>query len=162
MDIEKIREIVEKEPDEAVSEVLEGVRERYGEIPYILNFMKDMPDLLIPKVMYDNSIMREFERLDPKTIELICIGVSSAIRCDHCMKMHIRVAHRLGLTKEEIFDAVLIGGAMSNASVLAEGTRALDLEFNGSKTECDGDCDVCNIAAGNNGDGNAPDKDNKK
>ncbi|WP_135610492.1 carboxymuconolactone decarboxylase family protein [Methanococcoides sp. AM1] len=153
MEIEKIREIVEKEPDEAVSEILEGVKERYGEIPYILNFMKDMPDLLIPKVMYDNSIMREFERLDPKTIELICIGVSSAIRCDHCMKMHIRVAHRLGLTKEEIFDAVLIGGAMSNASVLAEGTRALDLEFNGSKPDAEEECDVCNIAPGNNDNG---------
>ncbi|NYT18947.1 MAG: carboxymuconolactone decarboxylase family protein [Methanosarcinales archaeon] len=158
MDFEKIREIVEKEPDEAVSEVLEGVRERYGEVPYILNFMKDMPDLLIPKVMYDNSIMREFERLDPKTIELICIGVSSAIRCDHCMKMHIRVAHRLGLTKEEIFDAVLIGGAMSNASVLAEGTRALDLEFNGSKPECDEECDVCNIAPGTVSNGSSNNK----
>ncbi|MCD4800969.1 MAG: carboxymuconolactone decarboxylase family protein, partial [Methanococcoides sp.] len=67
MDIEKIREIIEKEPDEAVSDILEGVKERYGEIPYILEFMRDMPDLLLPKVMYDNSIMREFERLDPKT-----------------------------------------------------------------------------------------------
>jgi len=84
MDIEKIREIIDKEPDEAVSDILEGVKERYGEIPYILEFMRDMPDLLLPKVMYDNSIMREFERLDPKTIELICIGVSSALRCDHC------------------------------------------------------------------------------
>lgn len=146
MDIEKIREIIEKEPDEAVSDILEGVKERYGEIPYILEFMRDMPDLLLPKVMYDNSIMREFERLDPKTIELICIGVSSALRCDHCMNMHIRVANRLGLSKEEIFDAVLIAGAISNASVLAEGTRALDAEFNGRKCDGNDDCDVCKIA----------------
>ncbi len=147
MDIERIRKIVAKEPDEAVDAVLEGVRDKYGEIPYILDFMKDMPDLLIPKVMYDNSIMREFERLDPRTIELICVGVSSALRCEHCMKMHIRVAKRLGLSKEEIFDAILIGGALSNASVLAEGTRALDTEMDESVCPSDGSCDVCSIAA---------------
>jgi AhpD family alkylhydroperoxidase len=145
MDLENIREILEKDEDEAVSDVLSTVEERYGEVPYILNFMKDMPELLIPKVMYDNSIMREFERLDPETIELICVGVASALRCDHCLKMHIRVARRLGLTREQIFDAILIGGALSNASVLAEGTRALDDEGNGNSPSCDSDCDSCNI-----------------
>ncbi|WP_129598168.1 carboxymuconolactone decarboxylase family protein [Methanohalophilus profundi] len=145
MDLENIKEILEKDEDEAVSEVLSTVEERYGEVPYILNFMKDMPELLIPKVMYDNSIMREFERLDPETIELICVGVASALRCDHCLKMHIRVASRLGLTREQIFDAILIGGALSNASVLAEGTRALDDEINDNSPSCDSDCDSCNI-----------------
>ncbi|MFW5986819.1 MAG: carboxymuconolactone decarboxylase family protein [Methanohalophilus sp.] len=145
MDLEYIRKILEKDEDEAVSDVLSTVEERYGEVPYILNFMKDMPELLIPKVMYDNSIMREFERLDPETIELICVGVASALRCDHCLKMHIRVARRLGLTREQIFDAILIGGALSNASVLAEGTRALDDEVNGSSPSCDSECDSCNI-----------------
>ena len=145
MEIEKIREVLKKEPEDAVAELLGDVKERYGEIPYILNFMKDMPELLIPKVLYDDSIMREFKRMDPKTVELISIGVSSALRCDHCLKMHIRVANRLGITKEEIFDAILIGGTLSNASVLAEGTRALDSELSGE----DGIgemCDVCDLS----------------
>lgn len=145
MEIEKIREILKKEPEDAVDEFLGDVKERYGEIPYIMNFMKDMPELLIPKVLYDNSIMREFKRMDPKTVELISIGVSSALRCDHCLKMHIRIANRLGITKEEIFDAILIGGTLSNASVLAEGTRALDSEL--SCEENTGEiCDVCNLS----------------
>ncbi len=145
MEIEKIRKILKKEPEDAVDELLGDVKERYGEVPYIMNFMKDMPELLIPKVMYDNSIMREFKRMDPKTVELISIGVSAALRCDHCLKMHIRIANRLGITKEEIFDAILIGGTLSNASVLAEGTRALDSELS-----CEGDpgeiCGVCNLS----------------
>lgn len=147
MDLENIKKILEKDEEKAVSEVLSTVENRYGEIPYILDFMKDMPELLIPKVMYDNSIMREFERLEPETIELICIGVASALRCDHCLKMHIRVARRLGLSKEQIFDAILIGGALSNASVLAEGTRALDSEMNVGNSESSEDCDVCAISA---------------
>lgn len=145
MEIEQIREVLKKEPEDAVDELLGDVKKRYGEIPYILNFMKDMPELLIPKVLYDDSIMREFKRMDPKTVELISIGVSSALRCEHCLKMHIRVANRLGIKKEEIFDAILIGGTLSNAAVLAEGTRALDSEL--SNEDGAGEmCDVCDIS----------------
>ncbi|MDK2892948.1 carboxymuconolactone decarboxylase family protein [Methanohalophilus sp.] len=144
MDLDDIKKILEKDEETAVSEILSTVKNRYGEVPYILDFMKDMPELLIPKVMYDNSIMREFERLEPETIELICIGVASALRCDHCLKMHIRVARRLGLSKEQIFDAILIGGALSNASVLSVGTRALDSEINGNSDSTE-ECDVCNL-----------------
>ena len=147
MEIEKIREILKKEPEDAVDELLGDVRKRYGEIPYLMNFMKDMPELLIPKVLYDNSIMREFKRMDPKTVELISIGISAALRCDHCLKMHIRIANRIGITKEEMFDAILIGGTLSNASVLAESTRALDSEL--SCEEDTGEmCDVCDLSIG--------------
>jgi len=146
MELEHIKEALEKETDEAVSELLADVEKRYGEIPYIMDFMKDMPELFIPKVLYDNSIMREFKRMDPRTVELISIGISAAIRCDHCLKMHIRIANRLGITKEEIFDAILIGGTLSNAAVLAEGTRALDSELNGGDAACDETCGVCNIS----------------
>lgn len=142
---------MKKEPDEAVEELLKGVEEYYGEIPYILQFMKDQPDLLVPKILYDNSILREFKRLDRKTIELISIGVSAAIQCTHCLNMHLRVAKRMEIPKEEIFDAILIAGVLSNASVLAYSTRAMDMELGLSdeeqeSRECnDESCDVCQI-----------------
>src|SRR3989304_5413095 len=134
MELSKIEKILKKEPDEAAEELLKEVEKAYGEIPYILNFMKQSPELLVAKILYDNEIIREFKRLDAKTIELISIGVSAALRCEHCLKLHIRVAQRLGATKEEIFDAILIAGSLSNASVLAEGTRAMDAEV---KEECE-------------------------
>lgn len=143
MDLEKIEKILKKEPDEAVEELLEEVKKAYGEIPYILNFMKQSPELLVTKILHDNSITREFKRLDAKTIELISIGVSAALKCEHCLKMHIRVAQRLGVTKEEIFDAILIAGSLSNAAVLAEGTRAIDSEI--LKDPGNNECGVCGI-----------------
>ncbi len=135
MELSKIEKILKKEPEEAVEELLKEVEKAYGEVPYILNYMKRSPELLIAKVLYDNTIT-EFKRLDAKTIELISIGVSSALKCPHCLKMHIRVAQRFGVTKEEIFDAILIAGALSNAAVLAEGTRAME-------SEAGEDCRVC-------------------
>jgi AhpD family alkylhydroperoxidase len=134
MDLRKLEKILKKPADEAAGELLKEVEKAYGEVPYILNFMKQSPELLVAKILYDNEIIREFKRLDAKTIELISIGVSAALRCEHCLKLHIRVAQRLGATKEEIFDAILIAGSLANASVLADGTRAIDAEV---KDECD-------------------------
>lgn len=128
MDIEKIQRIMRRDPEEAAQELLDAIEKYYGEIPYILQFMQDMPELLVPKILYDSAIIREFERLDPKTIELISIGVSAAIRCEHCLRMHVRIAKKLGISKEDIFDATLIAGTLSNATVLAYATRVLDSE----------------------------------
>ena len=149
LELEDIKRILEKDSDEAAEELLEGVEKYYGEIPYILQFMKDQPDLLVPKILYDNSILREFKRLDKKTIELISIGVSSAIKCTHCLNIHLRVAKRMGIPKEEIFDAILIASVLSNASVLAYGTRAMDAELSDDEQadhKCDNEsCELCKI-----------------
>ena len=157
MELEDIVEILKNDPEKVVPELLEDVRKQYGEIPYITNFMKDFPEIFIPKTIYDNSIMREFKNLDPETVELISIGVASALRCDYCLKMHIRVAKRKGIKKESIFHAIMIGASLSNAAVLAESTRALASEFpdgkmgeeeKGDREEhcCDPNCEICNIS----------------
>lgn len=152
MDIEKIQRIMRMDPEEATDELLESVEKYYGEIPYILQFMKETPELLVPKILYDSAIIREFKRLDPKTVELISIGVSAAVRCDHCLRMHIRVAEKLGLSKEEIFDAILIAGTLSNATVLAYATRVLDSET-GTKRGSGSGCVLCDVGCnGHDGD----------
>ncbi len=152
MDIEKIQRIMRMDPEEAAEELLESVEKYYGEIPYILQFMKETPELLVPKILYDSAIIREFKRLDPKTVELISIGVSAAIRCDHCLRMHIRIAEKLGLSKEEIFDAILIAGTLSNATVLAYATRVLDSET-GTERGSGSGCAVCDVGCnGRDGD----------
>ncbi|AKB73818.1 alkylhydroperoxidase AhpD family core domain protein [Methanosarcina lacustris Z-7289] len=156
MELEDIVEILKNDPEKVIPELLDDVRKQYGEVPYIMNFMKDLPEIFIPKTLYDNSIMREFKILDPETVELISIGVAAALRCEHCLKMHIRIAKRKGILKEKIFSAIMIGASLSNAAVLAESTRALASEFPGDDDEsedkvqcCDPDCEVCNIAGAN-------------
>lgn len=144
MDIEKIQRIMRMDPEAATEELLESVEKYYGEIPYILQFMKETPELLVPKILYDSAIIREFKRLDPKTVELISIGVSAAVRCDHCLRMHIRVAEKLGISREEIFDAILIAGTLSNATVLAYATRVLDSET-GTERGSGSGCALCDV-----------------
>jgi AhpD family alkylhydroperoxidase len=153
LELEDIHKILKKEPEQAVEDLLKNIEELYGEVPYILRSMEDKPELLITKLLYDSCVMREFERLDQKTIELISIGVSAALRCSHCLSMHIRVAKKMGISKDEILDAILIAGTLSNASVLAYGNRALDAEMADKKNatqECNDDvCDLCEIPGEN-------------
>lgn len=146
MEIEKIRSLINQDKDEIVEELLEDIKNQYGEVPYIVDFMKNIPDLFISRMIYTNSIMREFEHMDSRTVELISIAVASALKCDNCLKTHIRIAKRLGITKEEIFSAILISSTVADASIIAEGSRSLSAEFSEiEENKADDECFFCNI-----------------
>ncbi|MHC1596890.1 MAG: carboxymuconolactone decarboxylase family protein, partial [Methermicoccaceae archaeon] len=80
-----IRELLKKLEDcsqDEVEELLEQVKDRYGEVPYIMEKMREEnPKLLASKVLYDVAMMDGFKHIDPETVELISIAVASAIRC---------------------------------------------------------------------------------
>jgi AhpD family alkylhydroperoxidase len=56
--------------------------------------------------------------LDLKTKELIAIGVSLASRCEGCLEGHLRKALELGITKEEISDAIVVAIGIGAAGVM--------------------------------------------
>lgn len=124
---DELKGILEKGVERSAEEMLKTIEELYGEVPYIFHFMKDSPELLVTKVLHNNAIVRS-SKLDMKTIELISIAVSAAIRCSHCLEMHIRVASRMGVSDEEIAAAMFLAANLVNASVLATATRELDEE----------------------------------
>lgn len=113
--------------EKAAEDIMRAVESSYGEVPYVFSFMKDNPDILITKVLYNNAILRSFS-LDAGTIELISIAVSSAVRCGHCLKLHIRLASNLGIPDDQIAAAVFLAGNLTAASVLATAARDLDKE----------------------------------
>lgn len=123
-----LESILDKGAKKYAEEMMKTVQDAYGEVPYIFHFMKGNPELLITKILHNNAILRSSKSLDPKTIELISIAVSAAIRCSHCLEMHIRVATRMGVKDEEIAAAMFLAGNLVNASVLATATRELDEE----------------------------------
>ncbi len=62
--------------------------------------------------------------LDLKTKELIAIGVSLAAKCEGCLEGHLKKAVKLGLTKEEISDAIAIAIGIAAAGVVDMSDRA--------------------------------------
>ena len=131
--------ILVKGKDKAAQDILKSIESTYGEVPYVFQFMKDSPEIFITKVLHNNAIQRS-SALDAKTIELISVAVSAAMRCSHCLKLHIRIAANLGIPDDQIAAAVFLAGNLVNASVLATATRHLDEEREV--------CRVCEIGAG--------------
>ncbi len=62
--------------------------------------------------------------LDPKTKELVAIGVSLALKCEGCTEGHIRKALQLGITKEEISDVIVVTAGIAAASVIDSTDKA--------------------------------------
>ena len=54
--------------------------------------------------------------LDVKTKELLGLVASTVLRCDDCIKYHLETSHKLGITKEEMMEAMgvatLVGGTI--------------------------------------------------
>ena len=137
-----LERVLEKGAEQTAEDMLASIEKAYGEVPYIFRFMKDKPELLVTKILHNNAIIRSSQALDPETQELISIAVAAAIRCSHCLKLHLRIAKRMGITDDEIGAALLIAGNIANATVLAMATRELNEEKDA--------CPVCQM--GKDGD----------
>jgi AhpD family alkylhydroperoxidase len=56
--------------------------------------------------------------LDLKTKELIAIGCSLMAKCEGCLEGHLKKAKELGVTKEEISDAITIAMGIAAAGIM--------------------------------------------
>ena len=126
-----LKNLFGKEPDEAVQELLKNIEDDYGEVPFILKAMSDRPNVILPKIIYDDAVLRNPEHLDEKTVELVTIGVATALKCDHCLRMHLRVARRKGISQEEVFEAILLASALANTAALAQAMRVFEEDRDG-------------------------------
>lgn len=62
--------------------------------------------------------------LDPKTKELIATAISIAVRCDGCITYHVKAAHKLGATREEINETIGMAIYMGGGPSLIYGAQA--------------------------------------
>ncbi len=63
--------------------------------------------------------------LDEKTKEIMALGIAIATRCDSCIGFHVRSLVRLGLTREELCEALAMATYMGGGPSLAYSAKAL-------------------------------------
>ena len=127
--------IVEKGTKETGKEWMDAIQDDYGRVPLIFERMAERPDVLISHLLYKNSVTRT-SSLEPKYVELISLAVGAALQCNHCTDYHIRAALRMGATRNEILQAILIAGLTAQSTVLADAYRTFD------NAECE-ECEAC-------------------
>jgi len=84
----------------------------------------------------DNKVIKRFFNLDTnayaageidvKTKEMIGLACSMVLRCDDCIKYHLETAHKNGITKEEMMEAMGIATLVGGTIVVPHLRRAYE------------------------------------
>ena len=64
--------------------------------------------------------------LDVKTKELLGLVASAVLRCDDCLKYHLETAHKAGVSKDEVMEALGIATLVGGTIVVPHLRRAYE------------------------------------
>jgi AhpD family alkylhydroperoxidase len=121
----RLAQIVAQGADVTAEEWMKSIEMEYGKVPLIFKRMGERPEVLISHLLYKGTVAQT-SPLDPKYVELISMAVGAALKCPHCTGYHMQAALKMGATREEILEVILLSGMISNSSVLANAYRIVD------------------------------------
>ena len=75
----------------------------------------------------DRIVAREDGKIPRKYRELIALAVAHTTQCVYCIDVHTRAAKKVGVTREELGEAVLIAAALRAGGAAAHATLALKI-----------------------------------
>lgn len=64
--------------------------------------------------------------LDVKTKELLGLVASTVLRCDDCIKYHLEASYKVGLTKEQVVEALSIATLVGGTIVIPHLRKAYE------------------------------------
>ncbi len=138
---ERLANIVDLGADVTADTWMKDIEREYGKVPLIFKRMGERPEVLISHLLYKETVTQT-SPLDPKYVELISMAVGAALKCPHCTSYHMQAALKMGASREEILEVILLSGMISNSSVLANAYRIFD-----DKLERCIPCEVKGVAA---------------
>jgi len=122
---ERLARIVAQGADVTAEEWMKAIEVEYGRVPLVFKRMGERPEVLISHLLYKGTVAQT-SPLDPKFVELISMAVGAALKCPHCTGYHMQAALKMGATREEILEVILLSGMIANSSVLANAYRIFD------------------------------------
>lgn len=122
---ERLAQIVARGADATADEWMREIEEEYGRVPLIFKRMGERPEVLISHLLYKGTVTQT-SPLDPKYVELISLAIGAALKCPHCTGYHMQASLKMGASREEILEVILLAGMISNSSVLANSYRIFD------------------------------------
>ena len=99
---------MEEKKQMSIEEILKMMEKGLGEEPKPMVLMSKLIPEWIPKQAQERKfVMEDLKYIPPKYKHLIMIAASAAVGCHLCTETFIKLAHRAGVTKEEIAEAIL-------------------------------------------------------
>lgn len=111
--------------DEISAEILEESKEFFGQVPFILEILRERPESFVFNTLGDFETLRP-KSLDDVTAELISVASAAALGATACLKVHIGAALKAGATTDQVLDAIMIPAALGRTSILAPSLRVFE------------------------------------
>jgi AhpD family alkylhydroperoxidase len=87
--------------------------------------MKLAPQAAASFLSFERDVFHASDAIPSKMKELIAVAVAHVTGCPYCIDVHVKKCKELGVTKEEIFDAILIAASTRAGAILSHATHAL-------------------------------------
>ncbi len=123
--------------EKAAEAVADYLIRRDGGLGLMMRLLRRRPNVFVPHALESQRIYESPQTIDAKTAQLAAVAASAALMCDHCLIAHMRAAESKGATPEEIFDVLLVAGAIAESSVLAVAFRKFR-QLEGKRDETEG------------------------
>ena len=90
----------------------------------ITTMSKEMPET-VKGFNLMGAAAKKSGALDEKTKEIMALGIAIATRCDSCIGFHVKSLIRLGITREELCEALAMATYMGGGPSYAYSAKAL-------------------------------------
>lgn len=116
--------------EEQTERILKGMEKLYGFVPPIMKIISQRPDYFVPLSRYGKAVMENPEaNIQKKTAYLCAVSAASALGGEHCVNVQVQNAVNSGATKEEIFEAMMVGTYMAMTKAQSYALRKFDALF---------------------------------
>ena len=112
--------------EDVAENMMKRTEEEYGEIPFIVNFLRQKPEILVSRAIKNMQTKKYMKGIQPKMVEMMSVAAAVALGCEYCTDLHVRAALHAGATEDEVFSAIMVASQIAEASRLALGLRKLE------------------------------------
>lgn len=108
-----------------VEQLLAKMTEEFGEEPEIMKMLSKLK----PEAVFEHAQNKNFamgsSSIPPKYQLLMAIAISAALGSDNCTLTYSKVAHRKGIEKSEIMDAIILARFISATTVVNSASSTM-------------------------------------
>ncbi|MDO5853016.1 MAG: carboxymuconolactone decarboxylase family protein [Thermoplasmata archaeon] len=122
---------MEENPEQRaiVDKMLETIRREYGFVPVVNQVLSERPDVFVPMANLGKAVLEADGEIDRKHRYLCAISAASALGGEFCLDVQTKHAMAAGATKDEIFEAMMIGAYMAMTRSESYAFRKLASNF---------------------------------
>lgn len=101
------------EVEAEIKKRLKRLADFYGEAPFVSRKLSESPDLFLPFSDLSRRLLMEPDHLSLKEMEIAAVAASAALGSEHCLNVHIPQALKLGVTKDELMEVIMVATFMA-------------------------------------------------